>query len=249
MNLDRDFHIMRKNERAHFFSSKEQELILKLYEEEREILTAKSNTTSASRLREEAWQRIADKINTVSDSGYKRTWQQVKVKHKNIVQTAKRRRLEVMRLKNETGSATPSLTSAEEDVLLHKDNRLRDDILPVGACIEPLSESESSFISGHPVLLLPVPKTEPESLSSDETDVSDTHVEADVQCSSFQDQVNPTCATTDGRSAGRQKEDVRALYCSYLRKEMENRDQQMAFRALKMKKLEKEILLLDKQLM
>lgn len=30
---------------------------------------------------------------------------------------------------------------------------------------------------------------------------------------------------------------------------MENRDQEMAFRALKMKKLEKEILLLDKQLM
>ena len=55
--------MMKKNERAHFFSSKEQELILKLYEEEREILTAKSNTTSASKLREEAWQRIADKIN------------------------------------------------------------------------------------------------------------------------------------------------------------------------------------------
>ncbi len=55
--------MMKKHERAHFFSSKEQELILKLYEEEREILTAKSNTTSASKLREEAWQRIADKIN------------------------------------------------------------------------------------------------------------------------------------------------------------------------------------------
>lgn len=58
-----DFHIIRKNERAHFFSPKEQELILKLYEEEKVILTAKSNTTSASKLREEAWQRIADKIN------------------------------------------------------------------------------------------------------------------------------------------------------------------------------------------
>lgn len=58
-----DFQIIRKQERAHFFSSKEQELILRLYEEEREILTAKSNTTSASKLREEAWQRIADKIN------------------------------------------------------------------------------------------------------------------------------------------------------------------------------------------
>nr|XP_046242602.1 GT1 domain-containing protein isoform X2 [Scatophagus argus] len=249
MNTDPDFQMMRKNERAHFFSPKEQELILKLYEEEREILTAKSNTTSASKLREEAWQRIADKINAVSDSGYKRTWQQVKVKHKNIVQTAKRRRAEVMR--NEGGSATPSLTSAEEDVLQHKDNRLRVEVLPGGACIEPLTGPDSSFISvsGHPVLLLPVAKTEPESLSSDETDVSDSHVEGDVHSSSFQETANSACVTPGARSAERQTEDIRALYCSYLRKEIENRDQQMALRALKMKKLEKEILLLDKQLM
>ncbi|XP_067378149.1 GT1 domain-containing protein isoform X2 [Channa argus] len=237
MNTDGDFHMMKKHERAHFFSSKEQELILKLYEEEREILTAKSNTTSASKLREEAWQRIADKINAVSDSGYKRTWQQVKVKHKNIVQTAKRRKVEVMR--NEGGSATPSLTSAEEDVLQQKDNRLRMEVLPGGACIQPLSGSDNTFISvsGHPVLLLPVPKTEPESLSSDETDNS-----------SFRDRANSVCATAGGRSAERQAEDIRALYCCYLKKEIENRDQQMAYRALKMRKLEKEILLLDKQL-
>ncbi|XP_026177790.1 uncharacterized protein LOC113139052 isoform X2 [Mastacembelus armatus] len=190
--------MMKKHERAHFFSSKEQELILKLYEEEREILTAKSNTTSASKLREEAWQRIANKINEVSDSGYKRTWQQVKVKHKNIVQTARRRRAEVMR--NEEGSATPSLTSAEEDVLQHKDSRLRVEVLPGGACIEPLTGSDSSFISvsGHPVLLLPVTKTEPESLSSDETDVSDTHFERDVHSSSLQERA---CATADDRCA------------------------------------------------
>lgn len=47
----------------------------------------------------------------------------------------------------------------------------------------------------------------------------------------------------------RQTEDIRALYCSYLKKEIENRDQQMAYRALKMRKMEKEIVLLDKQLM
>lgn len=45
-----------------------------------------------------------------------------------------------------------------------------------------------------------------------------------------------------------QKEDLRSLYCTYLKKEIENREQLMAYRALKMKKLEKEILLLDKQL-
>lgn len=32
-------------------------------------------------------------------------------------------------------------------------------------------------VSGHPVLLLPVTKTEPESPSGDETDVSDSHIE------------------------------------------------------------------------
>ncbi|XP_023249685.1 uncharacterized protein LOC111644936 [Seriola lalandi dorsalis] len=249
MNTDGDFRMMKKHERAHFFSSKEQELILKLYEEEREILTAKSNTTSASKLREEAWQRIADKINAVSDSGYKRTWQQVKVKHKNIVQTAKRRRVELMR--NDGGSATPSLTSAEEDVLQHKDNRLRVEVLPGGACIEPLPGSDSSFISvsGHPVLLLPVTKTEPESLSGDETDVSDTHFEGDVHSSILQERSDSACATTGGRNPERQTEDIKALYCRYLKKEIENRDQQMAYRELKMRKLEKEILLLDKQLL
>lgn len=34
-----------------------------------------------------------------------------------------------------------------------------------------------SSVSGHPVLLLPVTKKEPESLSSDDTDVSDSHVD------------------------------------------------------------------------
>ncbi|KAJ8369733.1 hypothetical protein SKAU_G00097610 [Synaphobranchus kaupii] len=42
-------------------------------------------------------------------------------------------------------------------------------------------------------------------------------------------------------------EDVKALYCRYLKKEIESRDQEMAYRALKMRNLEKEILLLDKQ--
>ncbi|XP_008415780.1 uncharacterized protein LOC103469700 [Poecilia reticulata] len=248
MNADRDYQMNKKQERAHFFSSKEQELILKLYEEEREILTAKSNTTSASKLREEAWQRIADKINAVSDSGYKRTWQQVKVKHKNIIQTAKRKRAEVLR--TEGGSGSPSLTSAEEDGVHSRESTMRVEVLPGGACIGPIGGSDSSFmsVSGHPVLLLPVTKTEPESLSGDETDISEAHFDGDVQNSSFQEVGNPAGATSRTRRAEKQTDELRTLYCCYLKKEMENRDQEMAYRALKMKKLEKEILLLDKQL-
>lgn len=111
---------------------------------------------------------------SASDSGYKRTWQQVKVKHKNIVQTgedsswrsgqlspelrrsflshllppsaAKRRRAEVMR--TDGGSATPSLVSAEDDVLQHRDGRLRVDVLPGAACLEPLVGPDLPFING-----------------------------------------------------------------------------------------------------
>lgn len=249
IDTERELQLMRKQERAHFFSTKEQELILKLYEEERDILTAKSNTSSASKLREEAWQRIADKINSVSDSGYKRSWQQVKVKHKNIIQSARRRRAEM--LKNGGIPAIPSLSSAEDDVLLQKD-KLRVEVIPGPACIEPLSESDTSNtyinVSGHPVILLPVTKTEPESVSSDETDISDTHYEGDVPNSSFPEMAAAPNTTAGSGSAEVQKEDLRSLYCTYLKKEIENREQLMAYRALKMKKLEKEILLLDKQL-
>lgn len=53
---------------------------------------------------------------------------------------AKRRRAEL--LKNQGGSTTTSQVSADEE------GRLKVEVLPGGACIEPLSGSESSFISG-----------------------------------------------------------------------------------------------------
>lgn len=45
-------------------------------------------------------------------------------------------------LKNRGGSVTPSQVSVEDD------GRLRVEVLPGGTCMEPLSGSESSFISG-----------------------------------------------------------------------------------------------------
>lgn len=54
--------------------------------------------------------------------------------------------MEAMRSYGE--SATPSLTSAEEDVLQHKDGRLRVEVIPGGACIDPLMGADSSFVGG-----------------------------------------------------------------------------------------------------
>nr|XP_057927183.1 uncharacterized protein LOC131128399 isoform X2 [Doryrhamphus excisus] len=123
---------------------------------------------------------------------------------------------------------------------------LLGEALPGGPHIEKVKSPNSSFMSVpcHPVLFLPMTKTEPDSFSGDETDVSDVQLER-VRSSGFQ-AVAPSCVSPE---RGPEAEDLRALYCSYLRKEIENRDQEMAYRALKMKKLEKEIALLDKELM
>lgn len=43
-------------------------------------------------------------------------------------------------------------------------------------------------------------------------------------------------------------EDVKTLYKKYLKIEISNRKQEMAYRALKMRKVEKEIQLLDRKL-
>ncbi|XP_076010375.1 uncharacterized protein LOC143003513 [Genypterus blacodes] len=234
---------MDKQERAHYFSSTEQDLLLKSYEEEKSTLASKSNTVRASKQRKEAWQRIAEKINVENASGCKRTWQQVKNKYKNIMQTAKRRGVGVT--KGEGAPANSEPAASPEGLMLH-----HNDVIPASPCVDALPGCGASYISmtGHPVLVLNAPKTEQGSLSCDETYMSDSHLEEEVKHSSSQDWINTAGGATRRSGAEGSAEDIRTLYCHYLRKEMESRDQEMAYRALKMRKLEKEILLLDKQL-
>lgn len=50
-------------ERAVIFSPSEQNLIMNLYEDHKAVIMAKSNTATAARARQAAWQKIADKLN------------------------------------------------------------------------------------------------------------------------------------------------------------------------------------------
>ncbi|XP_061106402.1 uncharacterized protein LOC133134044 isoform X5 [Conger conger] len=74
--------------------------------------------------------------------------------------------------------------------------------------------------------------------------ISDTHLDEDLDHNTS---INSAGAATGRTSGAGPAEDLKALYRHFLLKEMENRDQEMAYRALKMRKLEKEILLLNKQ--
>ncbi|XP_077417976.1 uncharacterized protein LOC144049164 isoform X2 [Vanacampus margaritifer] len=118
-------------------------------------------------------------------------------------------------------------------------------VVPGGPCFGIINgSSDSSSVN---VPFLPVTKTEPESSSSGETDVSDV-INLSEKAKRRSHRGNSSSRASFVHRT-EEAEDLRTLYCSYLKKEIASRDQEMAYRALKMRKLEKEILLLDKQLM
>ncbi len=61
----------RKQERAHFYSSTEQELIIEDCQEEKAVLTVKSQTAAAAKSKQRAWQRITHKLNELEDFSLK----------------------------------------------------------------------------------------------------------------------------------------------------------------------------------
>ncbi|XP_035392197.1 uncharacterized protein si:ch211-107p11.3 isoform X3 [Electrophorus electricus] len=218
-------------ERAAFFSQFEQEVILKTFEEYKAIITAKCNTAAAAKSRVEAWQKIAERLNASNPSNVKRTWQQVKVKYKNIVQCANRKRAQKQRLGG--GLAMIGFTRAEEQGLW----QIRGHPSKDGITYEPESSGT-----------LPLPEVTVFDNAEEPTDHSDSdHDEKNiVVCSNPQEgseerQEEPDLAGPCHSADGEREDDVTSLYKRYLK-------QEIAYRQLKMKKLEKEIQLLDKQL-
>nr|XP_046174641.1 uncharacterized protein LOC124007856 isoform X6 [Oncorhynchus gorbuscha] len=74
--------------RAAYFSPSEAQILMEAYEEVKDIIKKKGNTATVIKQREKAWQSIADRLNALNMNGPKRTWQQVKIKYKNILQNA-----------------------------------------------------------------------------------------------------------------------------------------------------------------
>ncbi|XP_059902164.1 uncharacterized protein LOC132453335 [Gadus macrocephalus] len=81
----------------------------------------RSNTVAAAKERELAWQKIADRVNACNPTDTKRTWQQLKMKYKNVVQTANRKKAEAR--KTGGGPPPPPLTEAEKMALSQNSGR------------------------------------------------------------------------------------------------------------------------------
>ncbi|XP_017327062.1 GT1 domain-containing protein isoform X1 [Ictalurus punctatus] len=235
-------------ERAAFFSPFEQEIILKTFEEYKAIITAKCNTAAAAKSRVEAWQKIADRLNAANPNNVKRTWQQVKIKYKNIVQCANRKRKQ----RFGGGLATTGFSPVEEVALWQIRGRPVIDGTILGLSSKQTGVSAGRLIATEPESSATLIQTAPTILDCAEDPIERSDSEHDekniVVCShseegteAYTSQEDPGPSGPSGPADGERDEDVTALYKRYLR-------QEIAYRQMKMKKLEKEIQLLDKQL-
>ncbi|XP_067444724.1 nuclear apoptosis-inducing factor 1-like [Thunnus thynnus] len=117
--------------RAAFFSPLELEILIRSYGEFQHIFKRKCNTAAAAKERETAWENIAARVNACNPAGEKRTWQQLKMKYKNIVQTANRKKADAR--KTGGGPAPPPLTEAEELALSQNVGRPVAEGIPGGS--------------------------------------------------------------------------------------------------------------------
>ncbi|XP_075327303.1 uncharacterized protein LOC142384881 [Odontesthes bonariensis] len=123
--------------RATYFTNIELEILVRSYSEFEHVFKKKCNTAAGAKEREAAWENIAARVNACNPAGEKRTWQQLKMKYKNIVQTANRKKADAR--KTGGGPAPPPLTEAEELALSQNFGRPVAEGIPGGS-----SSSEST---------------------------------------------------------------------------------------------------------
>uniref|UniRef100_A0A1A8Q198 Myb-like domain-containing protein n=1 Tax=Nothobranchius rachovii TaxID=451742 RepID=A0A1A8Q198_9TELE len=105
--------------RSSYFTPLEQEVLLQTYEEYGHVFSKKSNTAAASKERKAAWEKIAARVNACNSSGEKRTWIQLKMKYKNLIQKANRKRAEVRKT---SGGPLISASQIEAEELTQSQN-------------------------------------------------------------------------------------------------------------------------------
>ncbi|XP_074538431.1 uncharacterized protein LOC141799884 [Halichoeres trimaculatus] len=206
--------------RASFFTRDEQAMLLQLYEEVKHIIHKKGNTSVIKKEREKAWQLITDRLNATNLSGQKRTWQQVKTKYKNILQSAVKKKTH----QTSTGGGPPSqaLTPAEELALdLNKGRPVMKGIQGGTVTDSVLATERCAFlqVSGDTVLLLEPPEDDPgegtsaaaECTSVDEETLSvDSRRHEDLETAPPQNETGNINAQT-----------IRVLYAKHLQKQVE----------------------------
>ncbi|KAM9418857.1 uncharacterized protein ACWYII_011675 isoform 4-T15 [Salvelinus alpinus] len=216
--------------RAAYFSPSEAQILMEAYEEVKYIIKKKGNTATVIKQREKAWQSIADRLNALNMNGPKRTWQQVKIKYKNILQNAVKKNTH----RQGTGGGSPKadLTPAEDMALeLNKGRPVLEGIPGGKETSIGSSQDATRFIqvSGSTVFLL-----EPPAQAPDDADPGEGPSAA-ATAHDGDDDEEETISLDSRRHESSQA--IRKLYGNHLRRQIELADIDIQYKKKKMENL------------
>nr|XP_046204694.1 uncharacterized protein LOC124035275 isoform X2 [Oncorhynchus gorbuscha] len=217
--------------RAAYFSPSEAQILMEAYEEVKDIIKKKGNTATVIKQREKAWQSIADRLNALNMNGPKRTWQQVKIKYKNILQNAVKKNTH----RQGTGGGSPKadLTPAEDMALeLNKCRPVLEGIPGGKETSIGSSQDATRFIqvSGSTVFLL-----EPPAQAPDDADPGEGPSAAATAHDGDDDDEEETISLDSRRHESSQA--IRKLYGNHLRRQIELADIDIQYKKKKMENL------------
>ncbi|XP_053279056.1 uncharacterized protein LOC128440392 isoform X1 [Pleuronectes platessa] len=240
-----------KQPRSSYFSPVELEILMTAYAESEHIFLKRSNTVAAAKARDLAWQEIADRVNACNPTGTKRTWQQLKMKYKNVVQTANRKKAEAR--KTGGGPPPPPLTEAEKMALSQNSGRPIAEGMSGGSSSDPPTpQVTGAYIrvtDGVICLVEPSAITDLHAVEDDEetlsaaTEREDAERPAESHAGNYNGEEGPSTSTAQLTSLP-----VKQLYKVYLESQINKSHLEMEHIRLQITKTEKEIQLLDHQL-
>ncbi|XP_067083867.1 putative nuclease HARBI1 isoform X1 [Osmerus mordax] len=230
--------------RAAYFSPSEAQILMEAYEEVKDIIKKKGNTATVIKQREKAWQSIADRLNALNMNGPKRTWQQVKIKYKNILQNAVKKNTH----RQGTGGGSPKadLTPAEDMALeLNKGRPVLEGIPGGKETSIGSSQDATRFIqvSGSTVFLLEPPAQAPDDADPGEGPSAaatahdgDDDEEETISLDSRRHE-DPDAIQWENQPGNISSQAIRKLYGNHLRRQIELADIDIQYKKKKMENL------------
>ncbi|XP_044035410.1 uncharacterized protein LOC125260605 isoform X1 [Megalobrama amblycephala] len=230
--------------RAAYFSPSEAQILMEAYEEVKDIIKKKGNTATVIKQREKAWQSIADRLNALNMNGPKRTWQQVKIKYKNILQNAVKKNTH----RQGTGGGSPKadLTPAEDMALeLNKGRPVLEGIPGGKETSIGSSQDATRFIqvSGSTVFLLEPPAQAPDDADPGESPSAaatahdgDDDEEETISVDSRRHE-DPDAIQWENQPGNISSQAIRKLYGNHLRRQIELADIDIQYKKKKIENL------------
>ncbi|KAK0155341.1 hypothetical protein N1851_002298 [Merluccius polli] len=150
-----------ETKRSTYFNALELEVLMLAYGEYEHIFRRRCNTTAAAKERETQGRKLLPE-----STREKRTWKQLKMKHKNIIQNANRKKAEAR--KTGGGPPPPRLTEAEELALSQNRGRPVAEGIPGGRSSESVTPQDT-IVDGVICLVQPPTETTEEEEDNEET--------------------------------------------------------------------------------